>query len=92
MWLHPVCVDKNVRKYISPKLCLTQEIKPKYFRIGECVGIGQTTVLAGDQSWPFFITFLCLVTEILCLVILRVRLNKLGVTVVISLISFWNRL
>ena len=30
------------------------------------------TVLAGDQSWPFFITFLYLVTETLCLVILRV--------------------
>ena len=29
-------------------------------------------VLAGDQSWPFFITFLYLVTETLCLVILRV--------------------
>ena len=31
--------------YISPKLCLTLEIKSKYFRTGECVGIGQTTVL-----------------------------------------------
>ena len=31
--------------YISPKLCLTPEIKLKGFRIGECVGIGQTTVL-----------------------------------------------
>ena len=30
--------------YISPKLCLTPEIKSKYFRTGECVGIGQTTV------------------------------------------------
>ena len=27
-------------------------------------------ILAGDQSWPFFITFLYLVTEILCFVIL----------------------
>ena len=27
------------------KLCLTPEIKSKYFRTGECVGIGQTTVL-----------------------------------------------
>ena len=45
MWLHQVTVDKNVRKYISPNLCLTPEIKSKYFRIGECVGIGQTTVL-----------------------------------------------
>ena len=44
MWLHQVTVDKNVHKYISPKLCLTPEIKSKYFRIGECVGIGQTTV------------------------------------------------
>ena len=44
MWLHQVNVDKNVHKYISPKLCLTPEIKSKYFRIGECVGIGQTTV------------------------------------------------
>ena len=31
--------------YISPKLCLTPEIKSKYFRTGECVGIGQTTVI-----------------------------------------------
>ena len=44
MWLHQVSVDKNVHKYISPKLCLTPEIKSKYFRISECVGIGQTTV------------------------------------------------
>ena len=44
MWLHPVSVKKNVQTYISPKLCLTPEIKPKYFRTGECVGIGQTTV------------------------------------------------
>ena len=26
-------------------------------------------VLAGDQWWPFFVTFLFLVTDILCLVI-----------------------
>ena len=45
MWLHPVSVKKNVQKYILPKLCLTPEIKSKYFRTGECVGIGQTTVL-----------------------------------------------
>ena len=44
MWLHPVSVKKNVQKYILPKLCLTPEIKSKYFRTGECVGIGQTTV------------------------------------------------
>ena len=44
MWLYPVSVDKNFHKYISPKLCLTPEIKSKYFRTGECVGIGQTTV------------------------------------------------
>ena len=46
MWLHHVSVDENVHKYISPKLGLTSEIKSKYFRIGECVGIGQTTVLS----------------------------------------------
>ena len=45
MWLHPVSVKKNVQKYILPKLCLTPEIKSKYFRTGECVGIGQTTVV-----------------------------------------------
>ena len=45
MWLHPVSVKKSVQKYILPKLCLTPEIKSKYFRTGECVGIGQTTVL-----------------------------------------------
>ena len=28
------------------------------------------SLLAGDQSWPLFITFLYFVTEILCLVIL----------------------
>ena len=50
MWLHPVSVEKNVQKYILPKLCLTPEIKSKYFRTGECVGIGQTTEL-------FFVTF-----------------------------------
>ena len=44
MWLHPESVKKHVHMYISPKLCLTPEIKSKYFRIGECVGIGQTTV------------------------------------------------
>ena len=48
MWLHPVSVKKNVQTYISPKLCLTPEIKSKYFRTGECVGMGQTTV--GDFS------------------------------------------
>ena len=40
------------------------------------------TLLAGDQSCPFFITLLYLVTETLCLVILRVCLNKLGVLLV----------
>ena len=45
MWLHQVSVDKNVHEYISPKLYFTPEIKSKYFRIGECVGIGKTTVL-----------------------------------------------
>ena len=44
MWLHPVSVEKNVQTYISPKLCITPEIKSKYIRTGECVGIGQTTV------------------------------------------------
>ena len=44
MCLHPISVNKNVHKYISPKLCFTPDIKSKYFRIGECVGIGQTTV------------------------------------------------
>ena len=44
MWLHPVSIKKNVQTYILPKLCLTAEIKSKYFRTGECVGIGQTTV------------------------------------------------
>ena len=44
MWLHLVSVKKNVQTHISPKLCLTPEIKSKYFRTGECVGIGQTTV------------------------------------------------
>ena len=32
--------------YILPKLSLTPEIKLKYFRIGECIGIGQTTVVS----------------------------------------------
>ena len=41
---HPLSVKKNVQTYISPKLCLTPEIKSKYFRTGECVGIGETTV------------------------------------------------
>ena len=31
-----------------------------------------TSILAGDQSWPFCITLLYLVTETLSLVILRV--------------------
>ena len=44
MLLHPVSVKKNVQMCISPKLCLTPDIKSKYFRTGECVGIGQTTV------------------------------------------------
>ena len=44
MWLHPVGVNEDVQTYISPKLCLTPDIKSKYFRTGECVGIGQTTV------------------------------------------------
>ena len=48
MWLNTVSINKNVHKYISPKLCFTPEIKSKYFRIGECVGIGQTTVTARD--------------------------------------------
>ena len=43
MWLYPVSVDKTVHKFISPKLCLMPEIKSKYFRTGECVGIGQRT-------------------------------------------------
>ena len=46
MWPRPVSADKNVRKYISPKLCLTPEIYPKYMSFGtcECIGVGQTTV------------------------------------------------
>ena len=44
MWLYPVSVKENVQTYISPKLCLTLEIKSKYFRTGDCVRIGQTTV------------------------------------------------
>ena len=51
MWLHQVSFEKNAHEYISPKLCLTPEIKSKYFRIGECVGIGQTTV-GGVKSHP----------------------------------------
>ena len=47
MWLHLVSVSKNIHEYISPKLCLTPEIKSKYFRTDECVGIGQTTVSLG---------------------------------------------
>ena len=35
---------RKIPKRISPKLCLTPEIKSEYFRTGECVGIGQTTV------------------------------------------------
>ena len=39
-WLHDTQVlRKNVHMCISPKFCLTLEIKSKYFRIGECVGI-----------------------------------------------------
>ena len=34
------------------------------------LSLGDDTILAGDQSWPFFIIFLYLVTEILCLVVL----------------------
>ena len=48
MWLYPVSVNKNVHKYISPKLCLTPEIKSKYFRIEECIRIGQTTVILAE--------------------------------------------
>ena len=44
MYLHSVSVKENVQTYISPILCLTPEIKSKYSRTGECVGIGQTTV------------------------------------------------
>ena len=49
MWLHPVGVKENVQTYISPKLCLTPEIKSKYFRTGECVGIGQITVVSSEN-------------------------------------------
>ena len=49
MWLHPVSIKENVQTYISPKLCIMPEIKSKYYRTGECVGIGQTTVY-GDDS------------------------------------------
>ena len=46
------CIDKNVYEYISAKLALTPKIKSKNFRIGECVGIGRTTVFT--FSGPFF--------------------------------------
>ena len=52
MCLYPVSVNKNVHEYISPKLCLTLEIQSKYFRIGECVGICQTTVLGYTVCIP----------------------------------------
>ena len=54
MWLYPVSVDKNVYGCILPKLCLTPEIKSKYFRIGECVGIGQITV--DHDQMPHYVT------------------------------------
>ena len=52
MWLHPVSVRKNAQTYISSELCLTPEIKSKYFRTGECVGIGQTTVRLKSPRSP----------------------------------------
>ena len=52
MCLHPISADKNVHKYISSKLCFTPDIKSKYFRIGECVGIGQTTVVVSRVADP----------------------------------------
>ena len=57
MWLHPVGVKENVQTYISPKLCLMPEIKSKYFRTGECVGIGQTTVPFLARKNHTFVTF-----------------------------------
>ena len=39
--------------YISPKLCLTPAIKSKYFRIGKCVGMGQTTVVVEAKQTAF---------------------------------------
>ena len=53
MWPHPVSVKENVQTYISPKLCLTPEIKSKYFRTSECVGIGQTTVYYVQNLFEF---------------------------------------
>ena len=50
MWIYPVSVNKTVHEYISPKLCLTPKIQSKYSRIGECVGIGQTTVVQSILS------------------------------------------
>ena len=45
---------------VCPSICVCNE---------EC---SRLDILAGDQSWPFFTTLLYLVTETLCLVILRV--------------------
>ena len=59
MWLHPLSVKKNAQTYISPKRCSTPEIKSKYFRTSECVGIGQTTVPVGEVIFQFFLTKLC---------------------------------
>ena len=50
MWLRPVSLAKNVRKYISSKLSFTPEINPKYFETGECVETGQTTI--PDSHFP----------------------------------------
>ena len=56
MRLHQVSVDKHVHEYISPKLCLTSELKSKYFRIGECVGIGQTTVILSQFVFKILVS------------------------------------
>ena len=75
------------------QIALTHKGQSALWVANGCTSMSKpVTILAGDQSWPLFITLLYLVTEVLCLVILRVWLNKLGVTVGILLISFWNNL
>ena len=74
MWLHSVSVKKNVQTYISPKLCLTPEIKSKHFRTGECVGIGQTSViyLSGVSS-----SIAILLQKILTVSIFKIQIGTL---------------
>ena len=37
--------------YVSPKLLFKPEINSKYFGTGECVGIGQTTVVQSNLTY-----------------------------------------